>query len=112
LFRFRLKGLAETFVDSITCPCCGNNGGDNGEQGFHTDLTRVTFDGIIVVIQCEACKFIFVPDNQRCGIINSGKLRDAIENDSFATGQPIFPSIRDVRLDVERLNALLKNQVS
>ena len=46
--KFRLKGLAETFVDSITCPCCGVVGVD--DQNFTTELTKVTYQGIIVVV--------------------------------------------------------------
>jgi hypothetical protein len=30
--KFRLKGLAETFVDTITCPCCSAVGVD--DQNF------------------------------------------------------------------------------
>lgn len=103
--KFRLKGLAETFVDAIRCPCCGHDGGDEGDQGFRTELTRVTYDGIIVVIQCAICGNVFVPDGQRHGVINSEKLRTAVEKDSKTTGQPIFPTREAVRLEVERLNA-------
>ncbi len=103
--KFRLKGRAETFVDQIRCPCCGHDGGDDGDQGFKTELTRVTFDGIIVVIQCCVCGWVFVPDGQRHGVINSEKLRHAVERDSVTTGQPILPYRDDVHLEVERLNA-------
>ncbi len=109
--KFRLKGLAETFIDDIRCPCCGHDGGDDGDQGFRTELTRVTFDGIIVVITCEICGSFFVPDGQRLGVINSQKLRTAVERDSRNTGQPVYPSIGSVRLDVERLNAEKDQQV-
>ena len=44
--KFRLKGLAETFIDEISCPGCGLAGAD--DQNFATELTKVTFDGIIV----------------------------------------------------------------
>ena len=103
--KFRLRGLAETFVDEITCPCCGHDGGDEGDQGFQTELTRVTFDGIIVVIQCEICSHVFVPDGQKLGVIDSRKLRDAVEKDSSNTGQPVFLGRGEVALEVERLNA-------
>jgi hypothetical protein len=103
--KFRLKGLAETFIDRIKCPCCGNDGGDEGDQGFRTDLTRVTYEGIVVVINCELCGNIFVPDGQRHGIINFSKLRLAVERDSLKTGQPLFSDRSSVRLDVEKMNA-------
>ena len=104
--KFRLQGLAETFLDEVICECCGNDGGEDGDQGFKTEHTRVTYDGIIVVIECENCGHIFVPSNQRLGIINSRKLRLAVERDSENTGQPVLGSIKDVKLDVEKLNAL------
>ena len=103
--KFRLKGLAETFVDTIRCPDCGHDGGDDGDQGFKTELTRVTYDGIIVVIQCCVCANVFVPDGQRHGVINSEKLRNAVERDSVTTGQPLLPTRASVKLEVERLNA-------
>ena len=103
--KFRLKGLAETFVDNLKCPCCGHDGGDEGDQGFKTELTRVTFDGIIVVVLCELCSHVFIPRDQRFGVINSQKLRNAVERDSVNTGQPLFANIESVRLEVERLNA-------
>ncbi len=102
--KFRLKGLAETFVDQICCPACGNDGGPDGDQGFHTDLTRVTYDGIIVVVQCVVCGKIFVPEGQRHGIINPQRLRQAVDKDSLNTGQPVFPSLESVKLDVDKLN--------
>ena len=73
--KFRLKGLAETFVDKICCPSCGHDGGSEGDQGFTTELTRVTYDGIVVVIQCSICNDVFVPDGQRQGVINSQRQR-------------------------------------
>lgn len=109
--KFRLKGLAETFVDKIQCPKCGNDGGDEGDELFRTDLSRVTFDGIIVVIQCEVCRNLFVPDGQRLGIIDRHKLRNAVERDSAQTGQPICATLEAVKLDVERLNAEKANSV-
>ena len=109
--KFRLKGLAETFVDCISCPDCRHDGREDGDQGFRTDLTRVTFDGIIVVIECAVCGCIFVPAEQRLGVLNSQKLRVAVESDSESTGQPILPNIAAVRLDVEKLNALRNQEV-
>ena len=109
--KFRLKGLAETFIDEIQCPCCGHDGGDEGDQGFRTEFTRVTFDGIIVVINCEVCGHVFVPDGQRMGVINSGKLRNAVERDSRSSGQPLFTNLDAVRLEVERINAERDQQV-
>lgn len=103
--KFRLRGLAETFVEGIRCPSCHNEGGEGGEQGFATDLTKVTYDGIVVVVRCEICGQVFVPENQKFGIVNSSRLRKAVEKDSQNTGQPIFPDIKSVRLEVERLNA-------
>ena len=103
--KFRLKGLAETFVDSLRCPDCGHDGGEEGDQGFLTERTRVTYDGIIVVVECRICGRIFVPEGQRFGVINSQKLRLAVEKDSLTTGQPIFPSFSSVKLEVEKLNA-------
>jgi hypothetical protein len=109
--KFRLRGLAETFVNSICCPKCGHDGGKEGDEGFLTDYTRVTYDGIIIVIQCENCHEIFIPQDQRFGVINHSQLRDAVENDSVKTGQPLFERLRDVQLDVERLNASSRQQV-
>ncbi len=109
--KFRLKGLAETFIDSIQCPCCGHDGGEDGDNEFHTELTRITFDGIIAVIRCGICNHIFVPIEQRLGIINSERLRNAVEQDSVKTGQPIFSDFKAVVLDVERQNAVQEDQV-
>jgi hypothetical protein len=103
--KFRLSGLAETFVDQIRCPKCGHDGGEGGDQGFRTELTRVTFDGIVVVIQCDCCSYVFLPEGQRLGVIDPRKLRSAVEKDSSSTGQPILPGIKAVRLEVERINA-------
>ena len=109
--KFRLKGLAETFIEHISCPECSHDGGEQGNTGFFTDLTRVTFDGIIVVVRCGICGHIFVPNGQRLGIINSKRLRDAVAKDSLVTGQPIFSDAEAVRLEVERLNAERQKEV-
>ncbi len=107
--KFRLKGLAETFVEDLHCGCCGHDGGDGGDERFSTALTRVSLEGIIVVIQCEVCGHIFVPGNQRLGVIDFRKLHDAVERDSKETGEPIFPNLESVKLDVEKLNAIRTN---
>lgn len=109
--KFRLKGLAETFIDKLRCPTCGHDGGNEGDQGFTTELTRVTFDGIVVVIHCCQCQNVFVPDGQRQGVINSQRLRAAVEKDSQNTGQPILPNRKAVELEVERLNASRQDKV-
>jgi hypothetical protein len=103
--KFRLKGLAETFIDHLSCPKCRHDGGDEGDKGFKTELTRVTYDGIVVVVLCEDCKHVFVPREQRCGIINRQRLKAAVDRDSSNTGQPVFNNLASVCLDVERLNA-------
>lgn len=109
--KFRLRGLAETFIDQVKCHKCGNDGGESGDDGFETSHTKVTLDGIVVVLECRICGFIFVPDNQRVGVINPRRLRKAVERDSHNTGQPVAQSIQSVRLDVERLNAERGNHV-
>ena len=103
--KFRLKGLAETFVDSVRCPCCGNDGGDQGDEGFRTDCSKVTYEGIIVVVNCEFCGHAFLPDGQRVGIINSEKLRMAIERDYKINGQPLLNGKEEVQLEVEKNNS-------
>lgn len=104
--KFRLKGLAETFVDSITCPCCGVQGVD--DQNFTTELTKVTYQGIIVVVQCRSCREIFVPDSQRLGVLDNRALRVAVEKDSCDSGEAILPGISAVKLSAEKMNALRK----
>ena len=104
--KFRLKGLAETFVEEITCPCCSTVGHD--DTLFETDMTKVTFEGIIVVIQCRSCSEIFVPRTQRLGVLNPSELRSAVSKDSQDTGEPLLPSFEAVKLSVERLNAQRK----
>lgn len=99
--KFRLKGLAETFVEGVVCDSCGNDGGEEGDEGFRTDQSRVTFDGIIAVIECTHCGNVFVPADQRLGIIDSQRLRSAVERDSEVTGQPILAGKDEVILDIE-----------
>ncbi len=101
--KFRVKGMAETFLESITCPHCGISGPD--DQHFTTDYTKVTLEGIIVMVQCKACREIFVPTRQRLGVLNYPALCTAVEKDSADSGNPILPGIEAVRLSAERLNA-------
>ena len=107
--KFRLRGLAETFIDEICCPSCRIHGHD--DQHFATELTKVTFDGIIVVIQCRNCGEIFVPNTQRLGIMNPEALRLAVEKDSRETGEALVPSIDAVKLNAEKLNAARKGEL-
>lgn len=107
--KFRLKGLAETFVDAITCPCCGTNGSD--DQNFSTEFTKVTYEGIVVVVQCRSCSEIFVPNSQRLGILDYQALRGAVEKDSVDSGEAILPSLSAVKLSAEKLNALRKGEM-
>jgi len=107
--KFRLRGLAETFIDEIACSGCGIVGND--DQHFATDNTKVTFDGIIVVVQCKNCGEIFVPKSQRLGVLNSSELRRAVTQDSEETGEPILSNFKDVSLNAERLNAQRKGEL-
>lgn len=109
--KFRLNGLAETFIDTVRCPKCGHHGGSSGDQGFETDLTKVTLNGIVVVASCQSCKMIFVPDGQRQGVINSEKLRHAIQKNSRKTGEPVLLNREEVALEVEKLNAERNEQL-
>ncbi len=104
--KFRLRGLAETFVDTIACPCCGTLGSD--DQNFSTEFTKVTYEGIIVVVQCKACNEIFVPTTQRLGILDSAALKVAVEKDSRDSGEAVLGGIDAVRLSAEKLNAQRK----
>ena len=107
--KFRLRGLAETFIEGITCPNCGSSGND--DSNFTTDHTRVTFDGIIVVVQCKGCNEYFVPEEQRLGVINPQDLKSAVYKDSNDTGEPIMENMTAVRLAVERMNAQRKGDL-
>ena len=101
--KFRLKGLAETFIDEIACPGCGFRAND--DEHFSTEMTKVTYEGIVVVVQCRSCAEIFVPASQRFGVLNPNELRVAVENDSQDTGEPIHVDLKAVILTAERLNA-------
>ncbi len=107
--KFRLRGLAETFVDEIQCPGCGSQGND--DQHFATDNTKVTPEGIIVVAQCKNCGEIFVPISQRLGILNPDGLRQAVEKDCVETGEPISKNFHAVKLNAEKLNAARKGEL-
>ena len=107
--KFRLRGLAETFVDEIQCPGCGSQGSD--DQNFATDHTKVTPEGIIVVVQCRKCGEIFVPVRQRLGVLNPDGLRQAVEKDCVETGEALTPNFQAVKLNAERLNAARKGEL-
>ncbi len=100
--KFRLRGLAETFVENITCPHCGVSGSDDND--FLTDLSKVTFMGIVIVAQCKSCGEIFVPENQHLGIVDYHALKDAVIKDSDETGDAIYKDISNVKLSAEKLN--------
>lgn len=107
--KFRLRGLAETFIDSIKCPGCGKHGND--DQDFATELTKVTFEGIIVIVQCRHCDEIFVPDTQRLGVLNPSELKKAVTKDHYDSGEPLLKDLQAVKVSAERLNALRKGGV-
>jgi len=107
--KFRVKGLAETFLESIACPCCGVACPD--DQYFTTEYTKVTLEGIIVVVQCKVCNEIFVPTSQRLGVLDYPALCTAVEKDSVDSGGPIMTGIAAVRLSAEKLNAERKGSV-
>lgn len=107
--KFRLKGLAETFLDSVTCPGCGRFGVD--DEDFMTEETRVTFSGIVVVATCPSCGEVFVPSSQRLGIVNSMALRSAVIQDSHETGEPVLSDLQSVKEMVERENANRKGDL-
>lgn len=107
--KFRVKGLAETFVESICCPACGIAGAD--DQYFATEFTKVTLEGIIVMVQCKVCKEIFVPESQRLGVVDYNALCAAVEKDSVDSGEAILTGIAAARLSAEKLNAERKGEM-
>lgn len=107
--RFRLKGLAETYIEEVACPCCGSSGID--DEMFSTEHTKVTCEGIIVVLQCRNCDEIFIPHDQKMGIVNSQELKIAVVNDHKRTGEPFYGDLRSVMLDTECLNASRKGLI-
>lgn len=76
-----------------------------------TELTKVTFEGIVVVAQCRICGEIFVPETQRCGVLDPDELRAAVHKDSRDTGEPLLPNLQAVRLNAEKLNAMRKGEM-
>lgn len=104
--KFRLRGLAETFIDEVRCPACGTQGCD--DHYFSTELTKVTFEGIVIVLQCKGCGEIFVPNTQRLGVVNPRELRVAVEKDAHDTGEPLMEGVLQVKGTAERLNAQRK----
>ncbi len=107
--KFRLRGLAETFIDEIVCPSCAVRGSD--DQYFATEFTKVTLEGIIVIAQCKSCGEIFVPTTQRLGVLNPPELRVAVEKDSQTTGESILSDFKSVRVAAEKLNAERKGEL-
>lgn len=107
--KFRLRGLAETFIEELVCPGCGQRGND--EEAFSSEMSRVTKEGIVVVAQCRSCREIFVPREQRVGIVNPSALTDAVERDSLESGEPVLDNVHSVALLVERLNASRKGEL-
>lgn len=107
--RFRLNGLAETFIEEITCPCCKVKGSD--DEFFSTELTKVTYDGIVVVVDCKRCGEIFVPQMQKLGIIDASQLKVAVEEDHTNHDGPVMDSYDVVCLNAECLNAMRKGEI-
>ena len=107
--KFRLRGLAETLIEQITCPKCGFESCE--DDGFHTDETRVTFEGIVVVVSCKTCHELFVPKAQSLGIVDAGALKEAVIQDSVETGEPLYQQLGDVELAVEFKNADRNDQL-
>lgn len=103
--KFRLRGLAETFVEDIVCPCCGHEVKDDGEGAVSTEHTKVTLSGIVVVVKCGLCQFVFIPVEQKFGVINIDRLHSAVERDSQNSGQPVYKDLNCVKVEVERINA-------
>ncbi len=107
--KFRLKGLAETFIDHITCPGCRACEAD--DTHFSTEFTKVTLEGICVIVQCKGCGEIFVPDRQRLGILNPQELKKAVELDSVETGEPLMTNMGAAVLHAERMNAVRRGEM-
>ena len=105
--KFRLKGLAETFIDFLNCPCCGYS--SDIEDDFATDLTKITPEGIIVVAECRFCGEIFVPEAQQLGVLNPRLLSIAIENEKKINNSNILDGFKAVQFNAEQLNAVKKD---
>ena len=107
--KFRLKNLAETFLEQICCPGCGTQGPD--DEHFSTEFTKVTYQGIVVIAHCKECGEIFLPVNQRLGVINNSELKQAVDRDSKETGEPVYNGLAEMSVRAERLNAERKDQI-
>ncbi len=107
--KFRLRGLCETLIEQVHCPRCGVSSADG--ESVTTDLSRVTFEGIVVVCKCRNCTEVFVPERQRMGVVNRKKLHEAVEKDAKDTGEPVFAQARDVKFHVEQLNASKRDEL-
>jgi predicted metal-binding protein len=75
------------------------------DSQFSTELTKVTFDGIVAVLQCRSCREIFVPETQRLGIVDCERLREAVQQDVQDGDNLDERSLVGIRLIVERMNA-------
>lgn len=104
--KFRLRGLAETFVEEIVCPCCSAEMKADNESAISTEHTKVTLSGIVVVVKCPSCNHVFIPHEQKFGVINTQRLQSAVERDSVNTGQPVMRGLSCVKVEVERINAV------
>ena len=107
----RLRGLAETFVEELCCPNCGTGEDPSAEENFDASLTIVTVDGIVAVLECRSCKHAFVPENQRRGIISSGKLRDSIAAEQLREGKDPVRTMHEAYLIAEMRNAKKVNKI-
>lgn len=107
--KFRLRGLAETFIDSLACPACGAMSQE--DEHFSTEETRVTFDGIVVVVTCNSCSEVFVPKTQRLGVVDPTALREAVIQDSEDTGEPVLQNLQAVQAFIEQSNADRKDDI-
>ncbi|MCS6961345.1 MAG: hypothetical protein NZT61_02425 [Deltaproteobacteria bacterium] len=107
--RFKLKRIAETYIDYIECPSCGHYSEEIDK--FTTELTRVTFEGIVVVCRCGICGEIFLPRNQRIGVISFKNLRDLILRDARKRAVAIYRNIEDVKIYANYLNAVRRGEI-
>lgn len=107
--KFRLRGLAETFIDELTCPNCRYC--SDSENDFKTDDTKITESGIIIVAECNFCGEIFVPENQKVGVINPKLLSSALVTESVVKKLPPLKSFNDVKLKIEQMNAVRRGDL-
>ncbi|HMO02940.1 MAG TPA: hypothetical protein PKD37_07840 [Oligoflexia bacterium] len=91
--KFRLKGLAETFIDRIICPCCHQ--ASEEDDLFAAELTKVTLEGIVVVTRCLTCGELFLPE-QRIGVIDPQALKMAVIEDAKEHDEPLLFGYRAV----------------